>query len=315
MRALIVDPDAPRGVRFADVAQPQPTATQALVEVHAISLNGGELTFLERMHEPGDIVGWDAAGIVVRAATDGSGPSPGTHVVTTGWNGAWGERRAVDTSALTPLPDDMDFGVASALPVAGLTALHALRSLGSVIGRRILVTGATGGVGGFAVQLARYAGAHVVASLRVEDHVERMRKLGAQEVVVGLDTVHEPCYGVLDVVGGSMLTQAFALVAPGGTLVSIGNASLAPSTLDFAQERSRGGNRRIALFALEGAGYGSDLSYLVDLAARGELVPQIGWRGNWQHVEEATDALLKRRMHGKVVLDLRRDDGPGGSLP
>jgi NADPH:quinone reductase-like Zn-dependent oxidoreductase len=94
----------------------------------------------------------------------------------------------------------------------------------------------------------------------------------------------------------------------GGTLVSIGNASLEPSTIDFEQERSRGGDRRIALFTLGGTGYGSDLSYLVDLVSLGKLDPQIGWRGNWQQVENATDALLERRVRGKVVLDLRRDE-------
>jgi NADPH:quinone reductase-like Zn-dependent oxidoreductase len=308
MKALIFDPNARRGLRFGDVAEPKPTAAQALVEVHAISLNFGELTFLEHMHKPGDVPGWDAAGVVVRRAADGSGPPPGTRVTTAGWNGAWGELRAVDTNELAHLPAGMDFGVASALPVAGVTALRAIRSLGSVVGRRVLVTGASGGVGSFAVQLARYAGAHVVASVRGEGRGESLRKLGAREVVVGLDAVREQFYGVLDNVGGSVLTRAFELVAPGGTLVSIGNASLEPSTIDFEQERSRGGDRRIALFTVGGAGYGPDLSYLVELVSLGELDPQIGWRGNWQQVEDAADALLERGARGKVVLDLRTEE-------
>jgi len=307
MKALISDPNARRGLRFGDVAEPEPTAAQALVEVHAISLNFGELAFLGHMHKPGDVPGWDAAGVVVRAAADGSGPPRGTRVTTAGWNGAWGELRAVDTNELAAIPADMDFGAASALPVAGVTALRAIRSLGSVVGRRVLVTGASGGVGSFAVQLARCAGAHVVASVRGEGLGESLRKLGAREVVVGLDAVREPFHGVLDNVGGSVLTRAFELVAPGGTLVSIGNASLEPSAIDFEQERSRGGDRRIALFTV-GAGYGPDLSYLVELESLGELDPQIGWRGNWRQVEDAADALLERRVRGKVVLDLRRDE-------
>jgi NADPH:quinone reductase-like Zn-dependent oxidoreductase len=305
MKALITDPNARLGLRFGDVEEPTPTAAQALVEVHAISLNFGELTFLGHMHKPGDVPGWDAAGVVVRAAADGSGPPRGTRVVTAGWNGAWAELRAVDTSELARLPDGMEFGVASALPVAGVTALRALRSLGSVVGRRVLVTGATGGVGSFAVQLARCAGAHVVAGVRSEERGGNLRTLGAQEVVVGLDAVREPFHGVLDNVGGTLLTRAFELLAPGGTLVSIGNASLEPSTIDFERERTRGGDRRIALFTVGGADYGPDLSYLVDLVSRGELDPQIGWRGNWEQVEDAADALLERRVRGKVVLDLR----------
>jgi NADPH:quinone reductase len=305
MKALITDPNARLGLRFGDVDEPTPTAAQALVEVHAISLNFGELAFLGHMHKPGDVPGWDAAGVVVRAAADGSGPPPGARVVTAGWNGAWGELRAVDTSELARLPDEMDFGVASALPVAGVTALRALRSLGSVVGRRVLVTGATGGVGSFAVQLAHCAGAHVVAGVRSEGRGGNLIALGAREVVVGLDAVREPFHGVLDNVGGALLTRAFELLAPGGTLVSIGNASLEPSTIDFERERSRGGDRRIALFTVGGADYGPDLSYLVDLVSHGELDPQIGWRGNWEQVEDAADALLERRVRGKVVLDLR----------
>lgn len=317
MNALIFDPNGRRGLRFGEIAEPTPTAAQALVEVHAISFNWGELRFLDHMHKPGDVPGWDAAGVVVRAAADGSGPASGTHVTTAGWNGAWGELRAVDTRELAPIPNDMDFGVASALPAAGVTALRALRSLGSVAGRRVLVTGASGGVGSFAVQLARRAGAHVVASVSGEGRGETLRKLGAREVVIGLDSIIEPFHGVLDNVGGSVLTGAFKLVAPGGTLVSIGNASLETSTIDFEQERSRGGDRRIEVFTVGGAGYGPDLSYLVELVSLAELHPRIGWRGDWRQAAEAADALLERRVRGKVVLDLQRDEwrSPGNEDP
>ena len=177
--------------------------------MHAISLNFGELAFLEHMHKPGDVPGWDAAGVVVRAAADGSGPPPGTRVTTAGWNGAWAELRVVDTNELAPLPAGMDFGVASAIPVAGVTALRALRSLGSVVGKRVLVTGASGGVGSFAVQLARSAGAYVVASVSSEGRGEALRKLGAREIIVDLEAVREPFHGVLDNVGGSVLSRAF----------------------------------------------------------------------------------------------------------
>jgi NADPH:quinone reductase-like Zn-dependent oxidoreductase len=308
MKALIFDPTTRHGLRFGDVAEPKPVPTQALVEVHAVSLNWGELKFLGHMHQPGDVPGWDAAGIVVRAAADGAGPRPGTRVVTAGWNGAWGELRAVETNELAALPAEMDFGAASALPAAGVTALRAIRSLGAVVGRRVLVTGASGGVGSFAVQLLRCAGAHVVASVSGEGRGEALRKLGAREVVVGLGGVSEPFHGVLDNVGGSVLTRAFGLVAPGGTLVSIGNASLEPSTLDFEQERSRGGDRRIVLFTV-GPTMGADLSCLVDRVSSGEITPQIGWRGGWRQAVEAADALLGRRVRGKVVLDVRGEGG------
>jgi NADPH:quinone reductase len=113
MKALIADPNARQGFRLGHVVEPGPTPAQALVEVHAVSLNWGELTFIEHMHKPGDVPGWDAAGVV-------SGPLPGTRVTTAGWNGAWAELCAVGTNQLAPVPAEMDFGVASALPVAVL---------------------------------------------------------------------------------------------------------------------------------------------------------------------------------------------------
>ncbi|HEY1569584.1 MAG TPA: hypothetical protein VGF68_21310, partial [Solirubrobacteraceae bacterium] len=153
MRALVHDPDSPHGLRLGEAADPTADPGQALVRVEATSLNFGEVAFLADHAQPGDVAGWDAAGTVVATARDGSGPAAGSRVVTFGWAGAWGELRAVDADQLAVLPDGLDAGAAAALPVAGVTALRALRRLGAVIGRRVLVTGASGGVGRFAVQL------------------------------------------------------------------------------------------------------------------------------------------------------------------
>jgi NADPH:quinone reductase-like Zn-dependent oxidoreductase len=154
------------------------------------------------------------------------------------------------------------------------------------------------------VQLARQAGAHVVASVGAEGRGDGLARLGAHEVVVGLDSITEPFHGVLENVGGSVLTRAFELVARGGTLLSIGMASLEPSTLDFERERLRAGGRRIEVFGV-GPGFAPELSYLVSLLARGELDPQISWRGDWQRASEAASALLERKLRGKAVLDIR----------
>ena len=79
---------------------------------------------------------------------------------------------------------EVDRAQAATFPVAGLTALHALAKGGSLLGRRVLITGATGGVGDFAVQLARLAGAHVTASVRRDDQAAAVRALGAHDVIV-----------------------------------------------------------------------------------------------------------------------------------
>ncbi|APR88570.1 alcohol dehydrogenase, zinc-binding protein [Minicystis rosea] len=306
MRAVIYDPSQPRGLRSADVPPPSPTPSQVLIEVHAVSLNFGETAFLAEMRKPGEVPGVDAAGVVVRAAADGSGPKEGTRVTSFGWRGGWAELRAASTSDVAVVPSAVDLGAASALPAAGVTALRALRALGPIVGRRVLVTGASGGVGRFAVQLAHRAGAHVVAAVGSAARAEGLRALGADEVVSDLADVKEPVFGVLENVGGAQLARALGLVERGGSVQSIGMASREPSTIDFELERRRAGQRRIEVFAV-GERFGADLAYLVSLLEREELDPQIGWRGGWERVAEAAEALLDRRVLGKAVLDLRRE--------
>ncbi|MEV4753703.1 zinc-binding dehydrogenase [Micromonospora sp. NPDC049559] len=308
MRALVHDPDVPGRLAFAEVAEPRPRAAEALIEVRAASLNFAELAFADRAR-PGGVPGLDAAGTVVAAADDGSGPAEGTRVVGFGWGGgAWAERRAVHTGELAVVPDCVELGAASALPAAGVTALRALRRLGPVLGRRVLVTGASGGVGRFAVQLAALAGAHVVASVGGPERGEGLREIGASEVVVGLADVTAPVSGVLENVGGRSLAEAFGLVEPGGRVLSVGMASREPTTIDFERERLRGGDRSIEPFVvghpIHGERFGADLGYLVGLLARGRLDPQVGWRGPWERAGEAAEALLGRRVRGKAVLDI-----------
>ena len=303
MRALLHDPAAPHGLRLAAAPEPAPAASEAVVEVHATSLNFGELTFMAERRAPGHVGGNDAAGVVVVAAPDGSGPAAGTRVVGFAGVGAWAERVAVATDQLAELPGGVDAGAAAALPAAATTALRSLRGLGGIVGRRVLITGASGGVGRFAVQLAARAGAHVVAAVGRPERGAGLRELGAHEVVVGLDEV-APVFGVLDHVGGPLLAQAFGLLERDGLLQSIGVASREPTVLDFEAQRVRVSGTRIEAFGVGTHPFGADLADLVALLRAGELDPQIGWRGAWERVHEAAGALRERRLTGKAVLDV-----------
>src|SRR4051794_8066962 len=222
MKALVYDPEAPHGLRLGEAPEPEPGPSQALVQVGATSLNFGEIAFLRDRHQPGAVPGWDASGTVLAAAPDGSGPPAGARVVTFGWSGAWAQRRAVDTAELAELPGAVQFFAAAALPVAGVTALRAVRRLGPLLGRRILITGASGGVGRFAVQLASRAGARVVAVVGSRERGAGLDELGAAEVVVGFDGLTGTFDAALDNVGGQMLADVYALLAANAVVLSVG---------------------------------------------------------------------------------------------
>jgi NADPH:quinone reductase-like Zn-dependent oxidoreductase len=124
--------------------------------------------------------------------------------------------RAVDTADVAVVPDSVDLGAASTLPVAGVTALQSLRRLGNVMGRRVLVTGASGGVGRFAVQLAARSGANVIASVGSPARGAELSDIGASEVAVGLHEVTGRLFGVLDMVGGPQLANVLGMLDEGG---------------------------------------------------------------------------------------------------
>jgi NADPH2:quinone reductase len=306
MRAIIYDPTAPHGLRLGETPDPKPSEHEALVEVHAIALNFGEVAFLAERRQPGEVVGWEAAGVVLKPASDGSGPPLSARITGFGPAGGWAQRRAVSVDQLAIVPDAIDVGTAAAVPVAGVTALRALRALGPVVGRRILVTGASGGVGRIAVQLAARAGAYVIACVGKPERGTGLIELGAAEVVVRLSEV-APVYGVLENVGGELLAEAYALVEPAGCVQSIGVASLKPTSIDFERARLRGGGRIEAFNVFSHGGtFGSDLATLLEWVARGELNPQVGWRGPWTQITEAVNAFRDRQVQGKAVLDVDR---------
>ncbi|WP_207783727.1 zinc-binding dehydrogenase [Micromonospora globispora] len=302
VQALIADPSAPAAVRLAHVTEPVAGPGQVLVDVQHLSLNYGDLNDARSGRvPPGGVLGSDAAGVVVQAAAEGGGPAVGTRVVAL-TSGAFAERVAVEVSALAEVPQSVDLAEAAALPVAGIAALQALRAGGLAQGKRVLVTGASGGVGRFAVQLAAHAGAYVIASVGSLARGQDLAKAGADEVVVGLEGVHQPVDLVLDNVGGPQMVAAWELLASNGSLQSIGWTSGEPAV--FQPYSTVGPPKSLASFLIGGE-VGADLATLVQLVADGSLSVEIGWRGPWEQVPQAAEALIGRRVKGKAVLDLR----------
>lgn len=301
MRALIADPSAPFALRPVTVPEPVPGPDQVLVAVHHASLNHGDLNDARSGRvPPGGVLGSDVAGMVELPAA-GGGPPRGTRVVALA-RGAFAEYSAVGLAALAEVPPSVDLVSAAALPVAGVAALLALRAAGVAAGKRVLVTGASGGVGRFAVQLAAQAGARVIASVGSAARGEGLAEAGADQILVGLDGIDQPVDVVLDNVGGPTLVAAWKLLAPDGSLQSIGWSSDEPAV--FPPYSTIGPPKSLSSFLIEGDAGGA-LATLLDLLAAGDLSVEIGWRGPLERAAEAAGALLARRVRGKAVFDVR----------
>jgi NADPH:quinone reductase-like Zn-dependent oxidoreductase len=304
MRGFITDPQGYFGLRLAhDLPEPEPAPDQFLLEVRAYSINPGEARLIT-LRPDGWRPGQDVAGIVRQAAANGSGPPEGARIAArVDWEG-WAERVAVPSQSAAVLDDRVSFEQAATLPIAGLTALRALRVGNSVLGRNVLVTGATGGVGQFAVQLAVLSGARVTAQVSSPEREEEARELGAHQVVTSLDdAMLGPFHLVLDGVGGPQLKQAVHLMTREATVVLYGGPG-GPTELRLGDFYASAWNGRLVGFVSElpEETKGEDIGILATLVADGRLAPWIGWRSSWTSTPDAFEALAKRSFRGKAVL-------------
>jgi NADPH:quinone reductase-like Zn-dependent oxidoreductase len=304
-RAVVVDPAAPGRLVIQSVPAPVPDRGEAVVRVRAISLNRGEVR-RSTMADAGWRPGWDLAGHVEKAAADGSGPKVGARVVGILNEGAWAERVVVPTHALAELPDKVTFSQAATFPVAGLTALYALAKGGLLLGRRVLVTGATGGVGDFAVQLARLGGAHVTGSVRRSDQAAAVRQLGAHEVVVGDEIPASPKYDVIiESVGGKTLGTALAALQRAGVCVTLGVSAIAEVTFDARTFFISGRATLYGFYLFTELGSepaSGGLRTLAELVAAGQLMPHVSIERPWKDIAQVAQDLMARRYPGKAVL-------------
>lgn len=307
MLAIVNTPGGPEPVAIRDVPDPQPQPNEAVVAVHAFSLNRGELRLLQVRPE-GWRPGQDIAGIVLKQAADGTGPVAGMRVVALcDWEG-WAERAAVPSHRIAPLADKVSFAEAAALPVAGLTALRTLRHGEPLLGKRVLITGAAGGVGNLAVQLAARSGARVTAVVGNRERADVLDGLGAVDILTDIAEAQGRFELILESAGGASLTAAIERIEAKGTIVVYGNSSGEPTQInfrDFAEHQ----NARIQAFhyftSEPEERFGPDLGLLAGLIADGSLKPRVVEQ-SWRELSRIGPLLRDRRIPGKAVFHIEQ---------
>ncbi|MFL5713679.1 MAG: zinc-binding dehydrogenase [Chloroflexota bacterium] len=300
---MVADGSAPARIALHEVPDPVPAPGEVLVDVRAFSINRGEMRMLRTAND-GWRPGWDFAGILRSDLQDGL--KAGSRVVGIRRGGSWAEQVTVPEAWIAELPDAVSFAQGATLPAAGLAALRMLRTGTSILGRRVLVTGASGGVGRFAIQLAHLAGAEVTALVSTGSaRADGLRELGADVVVSDVDQLRGRFDLILESVGGETLGRLVTKIDPQGTLIMFGNSSDEPTTFNV---RDVYNDALVRLQGFElffgGDPFGRDLGYLASLVADAKLDPQLAAEFPWERIAEAIDRLQGRQVAGKIALTL-----------
>ncbi|HEV7280058.1 MAG TPA: NADP-dependent oxidoreductase [Pirellulaceae bacterium] len=321
----------PERGRMEEVERPEPGAGEILVRVHAAALNPVDYKFRQGMLRPivrprlPIALGSDLAGTVEAVGAGATKFAVGDRVFARTPElrmGALAQFAAIPEGVAAKMPANASFDQAAAIPLAALTALQALRDvLGVQRGWRLLITGGTGGVGTFAIQIARHLGAEV-ATTASSRGADLARRLGADQVIdyekERFEDRLSELDGVFDLIGGATLRRCFRVVRKGATVVSVGGVPEPNTAKDLD-----GGAAMAAMFAAisvrerfaawrNGARYryyfmhssGSDLEELAAMMEAGTLEPVIDRTFPFAGTAEAFAYLEEGHAKGKVVVTM-----------
>ena len=312
IKAITVDQsDAGRlAVRSRNLAPAAPG--EITIRVTAISLNRGETKRALTITETGTCPGWDFAGSVEETRGVPGAPDVGTRVVGILPIGSWAERVHAPLSSIAVIPEGVTDAQAACLPVAGLTALHALRKGGLLLGRKVLVDGVSGGVGNFAIQLAAGSGARVYSHIRRPEQRPLVEASSTGGIVVGetLEAARPsgPFDLIVDSVGGSALSAAMTMLRRNGVCVTVGASEGEQVSFDCTAFFRASGTSLLGMItgddiaATEPAADG--LALLLRLVKQGILKPSIGIEAPWTEIAKVARQLIDRGFAGKAVLHL-----------
>src|SRR6267154_2718046 len=314
----------PDALQFTEVEKPTPKDTEVLIQLYAASVNPLDLFHIKgapwNRVIPGlrtpkqPIIGCDIAGRVEAVGRDVKQFQPGDDVfgVTGFAGGGFAEYVCAPEAKLARKPANLSFEDAAAVPIAAITALQALRDKGKLQpGQKVLLDGTSGGVGTFAVQIARSLGAEVTAVCSTRN-VDKARSLGADRVIDYTQEDFKQSGQRYDLIVGvnahHSIFDYLRALRPDGTYVAVGGGlPQIFQTMLLAPFLSRIGNKKACFFVAKINH--KDLVFLKELIEAGKLVPVIDRRYPLSEAADAIRYLEKGHAQGKIVLTVEHNNG------
>ncbi|UPK67582.1 NADP-dependent oxidoreductase [Chitinophaga filiformis] len=296
----------PEVLQMEEVPVPRINADEALVRVYASGVNPVDWKIREGKseHPLPFIPGWDLSGVIEETGANVRNFRKGDAVYTrpdVKRDGSYAEYVAVRANELAHKPASVDHITAAAIPLAGLTAWQCLFEHGQLeAGQKVLIHGASGGVGTFAVQFAKWKGAYVMATASEKNHAF-LKGLGADEVI----DYHTPGYEdtitsvnlVIDTIGGDTQQRSLKFIMPGGILVT----TLKPENKDIFEEKG------VRLTGMYTQTRPEDLAAIAKLVDEGKVKPVIAQVLSLEQAAEAQQIVQDGHVRGKIVLKIHEE--------
>jgi len=296
----------PEVLQYGEVPDPVAGPGELVADVHAASVNAADTKVRAGSYAPVShfpyILGRDFSGVVAalgKGVSDFKVGDPVFGVLEMGKEGAYAEKLAIKAAIVASKPDALSHTECAALALAGLTALVSIEdTLQLKRGEKILIQGGAGGVAGFAIQLAKHIGAHVVTTASAANHAY-VRDLGADEIIdyktEDFTQKVSGCDAVFDTVGGEVALKSFAVLRPGGRAAFIASGASAPASPrpDVRAYRPQVGRDR------------PHLERVIALVLSGAVRPPEIKRYPLSEAAAAHAVSEGRHLRGKLVLEVR----------
>lgn len=308
MRGIVTNPGSDPRFNITECPVPVPAPHQALIRVTAFSLNQGEVRTAITA-TTNYIPGWDFAGIIVKAAANGTSPKEGTRVFGFVAQGAWAEYIIAAGVQMAIIPDGISDAQAASLPVAAGTAVTCIEAVGPLPDQQVLITGAAGGVGRILCQLAAMAGAKIFAVSRRLNLKQQLEDDGVIPHAVFTTIEEAKAAGkydiIFDSVGGNVLAVALSMLPANGICVNFGNSSRQPTTFNVRSSEWPFHRKQLVFLGPEvPADCMPVFTRIAGLVVQKRLHTPIDKELPWTSIAEAAELLVQQQVNGKIVLTI-----------